>query len=145
MQKESFWSAKRVLLERKTSPFGIQKDSFWNGAIEKRRFYTCFSYSATHFRLFCDTFQTIMRYISDYSEIHFRFFSNCSGELAPTSTLVTPFCCKIHPRAISARVLPCASACALRSFKCASNSGVSMLCLRKCSRAMRLSSGIPLR
>ena len=51
MQKESFWSAKRVLLERKRSPFGMQKDSFWNAAIEKRRFYTCFSYSATHFRL----------------------------------------------------------------------------------------------
>lgn len=31
MQKESFWSAKRVLLERKTSPFEMQKDSFWNG------------------------------------------------------------------------------------------------------------------
>ena len=29
----------------------MQKDSFWNAAIEKRRFYTCFSYSATHFRL----------------------------------------------------------------------------------------------
>ena len=67
MQKESFWSAKRVLLERKRNPFEMQKDSFWNGAIEKRRFYTCFSYSATHFRLFCDTFQTIPRYISDSS------------------------------------------------------------------------------
>ena len=51
MQKESFWSAKRVLLERKRSPFGMQKDSFWNAAVEKRRFCTCFSYSATHFRL----------------------------------------------------------------------------------------------
>lgn len=51
MQKESFWSAKRVLLERKRSPFRMQKDSFWNAAVEKRRFYTCFSYSATHFRL----------------------------------------------------------------------------------------------
>ena len=51
MQKESFWSAKRVLLERKRSPFRMQKDSFWNAAIEKRRFCTCFSYSATHFRL----------------------------------------------------------------------------------------------
>ena len=44
MQKESFWSAKRVLLERKRSPFRMQKDSFWNAAIEKRRFYTCFYY-----------------------------------------------------------------------------------------------------
>ena len=51
MQKESFWSAKRVLLERKRSPFGMQKDSFRNAAIEKRRFCTCFYYSATHFRL----------------------------------------------------------------------------------------------
>ena len=67
MPKESFWSAKRVLLERKRSPFEMQKDSFWNATVEKRRFYTCFSYSATHFRLFCDTFQTIPRYISDSS------------------------------------------------------------------------------
>ena len=51
MQKESFWSAKRVLLERKRSPFGMQKDFFWNATIEKWRFYTCFSYSATHFKL----------------------------------------------------------------------------------------------
>ena len=51
MQKESFWSAKRVLLERKRSPFEMQKDSFWNATVEKRRFYTCFYYSATHFRL----------------------------------------------------------------------------------------------
>ncbi len=51
MQKESFYYAKGVLLERKRSPFGMQKDSFWNAAIEKRRFCTCFSYSATHFRL----------------------------------------------------------------------------------------------
>ena len=51
MQKESFWSAKRVLLERKRSPFRMQKDSFRNAAVEKRRFCTCFYYSATHFRL----------------------------------------------------------------------------------------------
>ena len=51
MQKESFWSTKGVLLERKRSPFRMQKDSFRNAAIEKRRFCTCFYYSATHFRL----------------------------------------------------------------------------------------------
>ena len=35
----------------KRSPFRMQKDSFRNAAIEKRRFCTCFYYSATHFRL----------------------------------------------------------------------------------------------
>ena len=28
MQKESFWTAKGVLLQCKRSPFGMQKDSF---------------------------------------------------------------------------------------------------------------------
>lgn len=35
---------------------------------------------------------------------HFMFFSSWAVELAPTNTLVTPFCCNIQASAISASV-----------------------------------------
>ena len=77
--------------------------------------------------------------------IPFMFLASCSGELAPTNTLVTPFCWRIHARAISASVSPRSPASAFHCFNCSINSGVKALCFRKCSFAIRLSDGIPLR
>ncbi len=64
---------------------------------------------------------------------HFMFFSSCSTELAPTSTLVTPFCFSIHAKAFSARASPSEAASSFHFFSCSRSSGVKALCFRKCS------------
>ena len=104
----------------KRSPFTMQKESFYNAKgvlLERKRspFWMqkdSFRNAAVEKRRFCTCFYYLQR-ISDY-----------------------------HLRAISASVLPCSSAWSLSCLRWASNSGVSMLCLRKCSRAMRLSCSL---
>ena len=76
---------------------------------------------------------------------HFMFFSSWAVELAPTNTLVTPFCCNIQASAISASVSSLSPASAFHFLSCYSSSGVRAECFRKCSFAIRLSAGIPLR
>ena len=76
---------------------------------------------------------------------HFMFFSSWAVELAPTNTLVTPFCCNIQASAISASVSSLSPASAFHFLSCSSSSGVRAECFRKCSFAIRLSAGIPLR
>ena len=64
---------------------------------------------------------------------HFMFFSSWAVELAPTNTLVTPFCCNIQASAISASVSSLSPASAFHFLSCSSSSGVRAECFRKCS------------
>ena len=79
------------------------------------------------------------------SPIALRSAANWRVLLAPTRTLVTPSCSKIHARARSARDCPCCLASSLYARSLSRRPSVSTSFRSDPFCAIRLSAGIPLR